>query len=47
MVFTGIVEEMGEVVSLVHKSNVELWDGSVGDGWVLTVLSGVVLDDAA
>lgn len=45
MVFTGIVEEMGEVVSLVQRPDVKMWDGSVGEGWILTVSSKVVLDD--
>ena len=35
MVFTGIVEEMGTVVSLVELSDMVLWDGSRGAGWCL------------
>eukprot|EP00450_Noctiluca_scintillans_P038385 CAMPEP_0194480158 /NCGR_PEP_ID=MMETSP0253-20130528/3059_1 /TAXON_ID=2966 /ORGANISM="Noctiluca scintillans" /LENGTH=242 /DNA_ID=CAMNT_0039319503 /DNA_START=44 /DNA_END=769 /DNA_ORIENTATION=+ len=37
MVFTGIVEEMGEVVALDRQSNLELWDGSKADGFVMRV----------
>jgi len=36
-----------QVVALVHKDDVQLWDGSVGDGWVLTVRSSVVLDESS
>ena len=43
MVFTGIVEEMGTVVSLVELSDMVLWDGSRGTGWVLTVAADVTL----
>jgi riboflavin synthase len=44
--FTGIVEEMGEVVSLERRSDVPLWDGSVGQGAVLKVRASTVLDGA-
>ena len=44
MVFTGIVEEMGTVVSLVQLADMQLWDGSRGVGWVLTVQGDVTLD---
>ena len=30
--FSGIVEEMGQVVSLTKNEAMELWDGSVGEG---------------
>ena len=43
MVFTGIVEEMGTVISLVEKDGMVLWDGSKGTGWVLTVSANVTL----
>ena len=43
MVFTGIVEEMGTVVSLTEHSNMLLWDGSHGTGWVLTVNADITL----
>jgi riboflavin synthase len=35
--FTGIVEEMGTVVSLTRRGDVALWDGTTGEGWVLVV----------
>ena len=38
--FTGIVEEMGHVVSLEERHDVELWDGTRGSGTVLTVQAG-------
>ena len=37
MVFTGIVEEMGVVVSMAKQAGITLWDGSTADGWVLRV----------
>lgn len=43
MVFSGIVEEMGTVVSLAKRDDVALWDGSVGEGWVLVVSAKVAL----
>ncbi len=43
MVFTGIVEEMGTVVSLEERHDMALWDGSRGTGWVLTVRADVTL----
>ena len=44
--FTGIVEEMGEVVELVERDDMTLWDGSTGKGTELTVKAGIVLDGA-
>lgn len=44
--FTGIVEEMGTVVSLEERDDMELWDGSKGKGTELTVKAKVVLDGA-
>lgn len=44
--FTGIVEEMGEVVSLTRNDTVKQWDGSVSEGWVLVVRARVVLEGA-
>jgi riboflavin synthase len=40
--FTGIVEEMGRVVSLVKADDVLMWDGTRGAGWILTVRCAVV-----
>lgn len=44
--FTGIVEEMGTVVSLEERDDLTLWDGSKGHGTELTVEGKVVLEDA-
>jgi riboflavin synthase len=44
--FTGIVEEIGRVVSLTRSTSVALWDGSVGEGWVLVISASVVLSGA-
>ena len=35
--FSGIVEEMGSVLRLEKKSDLPLWDGTVGEGWELEV----------
>ena len=44
--FTGIVEEMGTVVSLEQRDDMTLWDGSNGSGRELTVQGNVVLEGA-
>ena len=44
--FTGIVEEMGEVLSLTTKSDMTLWDGSQGLGTEMVIKGNVVLDGA-
>lgn len=44
--FTGIVEEMGTVVSLEERDDMILWDGSKGQGTELTVRAKVVLNEA-
>lgn len=46
MVFTGIVEELGIVVSNRISDSVRLWDGSVGQGWLLTVQARLALEGA-
>ena len=46
MVFTGIVEEMGAVVSMERQSDLLLWDNSRGEGWVLKVRMEKGLVDA-
>eukprot|EP00947_MAST-08B_sp_MAST-8B-sp1_P005878 g5878.t1 len=46
MGFTGIVEEMGDVISMEEVASMSKWDGSVGKGYHLTVESKVVLQDA-
>eukprot|EP00523_Entomoneis_sp_CCMP467_P017738 CAMPEP_0168806440 /NCGR_PEP_ID=MMETSP0726-20121227/1546_1 /TAXON_ID=265536 /ORGANISM="Amphiprora sp., Strain CCMP467" /LENGTH=274 /DNA_ID=CAMNT_0008858343 /DNA_START=50 /DNA_END=874 /DNA_ORIENTATION=- len=44
--FTGIVEEMGEVVELAEKDEMTLWDGSKGKGTEMTIKADAVLDGA-
>ena len=44
--FTGIVEEMGTVVSLEERVDMTLWDGTKGKGTEMTVKGDVVLDGA-
>lgn len=44
--FTGIVEEMGKVLSLTKSKEIVLWDGSVGEGWILAIQASLVLQGA-
>lgn len=46
--FTGIIEEMGTVVSLNSRTDLPLWDGTLGEGTELIIHSndGIVLQDA-
>jgi len=44
--FTGIVEEMGEVVSLETRNDMTLWDGSKGKGTEMVIKGDVVMDGA-
>lgn len=44
--FTGIVEEMGEVISLETKDDMTLWDGSKGSGTEMVIKGDVVMDGA-
>jgi hypothetical protein len=44
--FTGIVEEMGTVVSLQERHDMTLWDGTTGTGTELVVQGDIVLKDA-
>lgn len=44
--FTGIIEEIGVVVSLEIQDGVELWDGSKGSGYVLVIRCKTALEDA-
>ena len=44
--FTGIVEEMGTVVSMEERDDMTLWDGSKGKGTELVVKGKTVLEDA-
>lgn len=44
--FTGIIEEMGTVVALEERGDMELWDGTKGTGTILKVQAKTVLDAA-
>ncbi|KAG8468579.1 hypothetical protein KFE25_013662 [Diacronema lutheri] len=44
--FSGIVEEMGRVESLAERTDMKLWDGTIGSGWELAVRGSTVLDGA-
>lgn len=44
--FTGIIEEMGEVIALDTKDDMTLWDGSKGSGTEMVIKGGVVMDGA-
>mmetsp|Transcript_21103 Transcript_21103/g.44002 ORF Transcript_21103/g.44002 Transcript_21103/m.44002 type:complete len:359 (-) Transcript_21103:162-1238(-) len=44
--FTGIIEEMGDVISLETKDDMTLWDGSKGSGTEMVIGGGVVMDGA-
>jgi riboflavin synthase len=44
--FSGIIEEMGTVEALQVKNDLVLWDGSVGDGVVLTIRGEKALEEA-
>ena len=44
--FTGIVEEMGTVVSLEERDDMVLWDGTKGKGTELAVEGKIVLEGA-
>ena len=46
MVFSGIVESMGTVVSLERRDDLVLWDGSVSSGVVLTVADALAVQGA-
>eukprot|EP00435_Cladocopium_sp_Y103_P055219 s1348_g18.t1 len=46
MVFTGIVEEMGVVASVERKADLEMWDGSKSEGFVLKIKCKVALQGA-
>ena len=44
--FTGIVEEMGKVVSLETRGDMELWDGTRGEGTEMVVEAKTMLEGA-
>jgi len=44
--FTGIIEEMGEVIALDTRDDMTLWDGSKGSGTEMVIKGNVVMDGA-
>ena len=46
MVVSGIVEEMGDVLSMVEVSDLVLWNGDIGKGYNLTVQCTKCVEDA-
>ena len=46
LVFSGIVEEMGVVEEIRRETDLTLWDGSKGEGYLLKVNAADVLDGA-
>lgn len=44
--FSGIVEDIGEVLSLSVNKEMKMWDGSIAEGVELTVRSQKALEDA-
>ena len=44
--FSGIVEEMGTVDGINLTSQMKLWDGSIGEGFELTIKSTVAVEEA-
>lgn len=44
MVFTGIVEEIGVVLSVEKAAELKLWDGSTRPGFVLAIAARTMLD---
>jgi len=44
--FTGIIEEMGEVISLETRDDMTLWDGTKGSGTEMVLKGDIVLDGA-
>ncbi|KAL7542921.1 hypothetical protein ACHAXR_012217 [Thalassiosira sp. AJA248-18] len=44
--FTGIIEEMGEVLALETKDDMTLWDGSKGSGTEMVIKGNVVMEGA-
>jgi riboflavin synthase len=46
LMFSGIIEEMGEVVDLSSRQDMPMWDGTTGEGVELTVVADTVLQEA-
>jgi len=44
--FTGIVEEMGDVISLEPVKEMTMWDGTIGSGTELTIKGPIAMDGA-
>jgi riboflavin synthase len=44
--FTGIVEELGTVVSMQERADLRLWNGETGRGWELVVQVKLALEGA-
>ncbi|KAL3811279.1 hypothetical protein ACHAXA_009279 [Cyclostephanos tholiformis] len=44
--FTGIIEEVGEIVSYETRDDMVLWDGSIGSGTEMVIRGKVVMDGA-
>jgi hypothetical protein len=44
--FTGIIEEIGTVVSLTKDPSIILWNGDRGEGWILVIRATVALGGA-
>jgi len=44
--FTGIVEEMGSVISLEENIEMEMWDNSIGIGTELTIHGDIAMQDS-
>ncbi|KAF0692969.1 Aste57867_16015 [Aphanomyces stellatus] len=44
--FTGIIEEIGTVVSLIERDDMVMWDGTVAKGTVLVVHTKIALEGA-
>ena len=45
--FTGIVEEIGTVIAFTESNSIKLWDGSEGQGVLLTVQATPALCEGA
>ncbi|GAB5362643.1 hypothetical protein AAMO2058_000815100 [Amorphochlora amoebiformis] len=46
MVFSGIVQEMGRIVSLEERDDIKMWDGKISKGTILVVEMKTSLKDA-
>jgi len=46
MVFTGIIEEIGEVIAVRKEAALEMWDGKKSEGFVLRIKCKAALEGA-